>query len=221
MSELLVSEKDLGFARLMVENLSTILLTTQELYKLRTLLKDLASKETCEIFCCLYRTWCHSPVATLALCLQSGCYKHVRTIIQVISTTDITIDILIELDKLVQLIESPTFTHMRMHLLDVENNTDLIHAFYGLLMLLPQSNAFHTLKNRLSCIPPIPLPQGRSPSKPKSASPLKNLEEIDFESLTSHYMALQDQHAKHHRELKKKCLTNTVVLLPNQKGSSP
>ncbi|XP_071746617.1 protein VAC14 homolog [Lepeophtheirus salmonis] len=221
-SELLVSEKNLHFARLMVENLSTILLTTQELCELRNALKDLNSKEACEIFCCLYRTWCHSPVATLALCLLSGCYKHVGSLIQIISTTDITIEILVELDKLVQLIESPIFTHMRMQLLDTENNSDLIHAFYGLLMLLPQSNAFNILKTRLSCIPPVSNHQGSVrqfiQSKPSTR---KYLDEIDFESLSTHYIDLQEQHKKQYKESKKRELLNQVVVKNTRTSISP
>lgn len=99
-----------------------------------------------------------------------------------------TVDFLMEVDKLVQLIESPIFTcefetdvdflrffpHMssclhphlnnvslyflscpdlRLQLLDVENNPYLIKALYGLLMLLPQSQAFQLLSHRLRCVP--------------------------------------------------------------------
>ena len=91
-SELLVLEDNLKFARLMVETLSTILLTSSELFELRTKLKviyklknsfcalrtmtgsggtyhlhlcqELGSKESCRLFCCLYQTWCHSQVSS-------------------------------------------------------------------------------------------------------------------------------------------------------------
>lgn len=42
---------------------------------------------------------------------------------------------------------------MRLQLLDVHNNQDLIKSLYGLLMLLPQSEAFKLLRYRLDCIP--------------------------------------------------------------------
>ena len=64
MSELLVMEENLKFARVMVETLSTILLTSSELFELRSKLKDLVSSESCQLFCCLYQTWCHSQVST-------------------------------------------------------------------------------------------------------------------------------------------------------------
>ena len=65
MSELLVMEENLKFARVMVETLSTILLTSSELFDLRSKLKELVSSESCQLFCCLYQTWCHSQVSNV------------------------------------------------------------------------------------------------------------------------------------------------------------
>ena len=114
MSELLVLEDNLKFARIMVETLSTILLTSSELFELRGKLKDLSSKESCQLFCCLYQTWCHSQVSTLALCLLSGCYSHAGDIVRLIGDQEVTVDMLTQLDRLVQLMESPIFTFLRM-----------------------------------------------------------------------------------------------------------
>lgn len=44
-------------------------------------------------------------------------------------------------------------TDLRLQLLDVQHNQDLIRSLYGLLMLLPQSEAFKLLRFRLDCIP--------------------------------------------------------------------
>ena len=55
MSELLVLEENLKFARVMVETLSTILLTSSELFELRSKLKDLSASDSCQLFCCLYQ----------------------------------------------------------------------------------------------------------------------------------------------------------------------
>ena len=41
-----------------------------------------------------------------------------------------------------------------MELLDSTRNADLLYALYGLLMFLPQCQAFHCLKDRLACLPP-------------------------------------------------------------------
>merc|ERR1711874_826382 len=111
-------------------------------------LKELSSKESCQLFCCLYQTWCHSQIATVALCLLSGCYAHAGDLIRIIGDQEVTVEMLTELDRLVQLLESPIFTPLRMELLD--NDQDLISALYGLLMLLPQSEAFQLVRGRLA-----------------------------------------------------------------------
>lgn len=36
---------------------------------------------------------------------------------------------------------------------DYEDAQNLANALFGLLMLLPQTDAFHMLKNRLQCVP--------------------------------------------------------------------
>ena len=76
-----------------------------------------------------------------------------------------------QIDKLVQLIESPVFTctrlnllsmihhelikvllALRLQLLEPERNPYLFKCLYGLLMLLPQSSAFISLRNRLGAV---------------------------------------------------------------------
>ena len=44
---------------------------------------------------------------------------------------------------------------LRLQLLDTENSVALVKCLYGLLMLLPQSDAFRTLQRRLDCIPKV------------------------------------------------------------------
>lgn len=70
---------------------------------------------------------------------------------------EITLELLGELDKLVQLIESPIFAALRLTLVSKANNCAdaqyLAHALFGILMLLPQTEAFDTLRNRLQCVP--------------------------------------------------------------------
>ncbi|KAL4630309.1 hypothetical protein GN956_G15730 [Arapaima gigas] len=153
MAEILLKEEDLKFASTMVQTLNTILLTSAELFQLRNQLKDLRTQESCDLFCSLYRSWCHNPVATVSLCFLTQNYHHAYDLIQKFGDLEVTVDFLIEVDKLVQLIESPIFTYLRLQLLDVENNPYLIKALYGLLMLLPQSQAFTLLSHRLRCVP--------------------------------------------------------------------
>jgi vacuole morphology and inheritance protein 14 len=82
-----------------------------------------------------------------------------------------TVNMLIQIDKLVQLLESPVFTcklylmqlvlitepvpDLRIQLLEPEKYPHLYKCLYGLLMLLPQSSAFAALKNRLNSVSAI------------------------------------------------------------------
>uniref|UniRef100_A0ACB8EBM4 PtdIns(3,5)P(2) sythesis regulation factor n=2 Tax=Sphaerodactylus townsendi TaxID=933632 RepID=A0ACB8EBM4_9SAUR len=153
MADILLREEDLKFASTMVHTLNTILLTSSELFQLRNQLNDLKTLESRNLFCCLYRSWCHNPVTTVSLCFLTQNYKHAYDLIQKFGDLEVTVDFLIEIDKLVQLIECPIFTYLRLQLLDVKNNPYLIKALYGLLMLLPQSSAFQLLSHRLQCVP--------------------------------------------------------------------
>ena len=168
----------------------------------------------------LYKSWCHNPVSTFALCLMAQYYEHAVALLQSLQVIpndvlsmkekkskktwrwhvrrrflfflsllsaefEITVNLLIQVDKLVQLIESPVFTckvHMeweergvkkvpllyvlyvlnkvslfffldlRLQLLEPERYPHLFKCLYGLLMLLPQSTAFATLRNRLTSV---------------------------------------------------------------------
>ncbi|XP_044519032.1 protein VAC14 homolog [Gracilinanus agilis] len=153
MADILLREEDLKFASTMVHTLNTILLTSTELFQLRNQLKDLKTLESQSLFCCLYRSWCHNPVTTVSLCFLTQNYQHAYDLIQKFGDLEVTVDFLTEVDKLVQLIECPIFTYLRLQLLDVKNNPYLIKALYGLLMLLPQSSAFQLLSHRLQCVP--------------------------------------------------------------------
>ncbi|XP_029641338.1 protein VAC14 homolog [Octopus sinensis] len=76
LSEILMQEEDASFACIMVQTLNTILLTSTELFELRNQLKDLKTPESCSLFTCLYKSWCHGPVATVSLCYLTQNYEH-------------------------------------------------------------------------------------------------------------------------------------------------
>lgn len=199
MADILLKEEDLKFASTMVQTLNTILLTSAELFQLRNQLKDLRTPESCTLFCCLYRSWCHNPVATVSLCFLTQNYKHAYDLIQKFGDLEVTVDFLMEVDKLVQLIESPIFTYLRLQLLDVENNPYLIKALYGLLMLLPQSQAFQLLSHRLRCVPNPELMRTVDESKymdskqQLSAKRVPHVQ-IDYNELLQHFDRVQSKH---------------------------
>lgn len=199
MADILLKEEDLKFASTMVQTLNTILLTSAELFQLRNQLKDLRSQESCTLFCCLYRSWCHNPVATVSLCFLTQNYKHAYDLIQKFGDLEVTVDFLMEVDKLVQLIESPIFTYLRLQLLDVENNPYLIKALYGLLMLLPQSQAFQLLSARLRCVPNPDLMRTVDESKymdskQPAVSKRASHAQIDYNELLQHFDHVQSKH---------------------------
>ncbi|XP_075554771.1 protein VAC14 homolog [Dermacentor variabilis] len=200
LSEILLGREDLRFAAHMVQTLNTILLTSTELFELRNQLKDLNTKESCSLFCCLYRSWCHNPVATISLCLLTQNYEHTCSLLHLFSDMEVTVEFLTEIDKLVQLIESPIFTYLRLQLLDSPQQSYLVKSLYGLLMLLPQSEAFHTLRTRLACLPHPSLQQmdtGTTIRKTvESSSAERCKSEIDFQELLEHFQKVQESHKK-------------------------
>ena len=60
-----------------------------------------------DLFASLYKSWCVSPVAAIGLSFLSGCYRHAGDLIRIIGDDEINTEMLVELDRLVQLIESP------------------------------------------------------------------------------------------------------------------
>ena len=85
---------------------------------------------------------------------MSQAYEHASDLLYTISELEVTVNLLVQIDKLVQLIESPVFSGLRLQLLEPDRNPYLFKCLYGILMLLPQSSAFLTLKNRLDAIGP-------------------------------------------------------------------
>ena len=69
----------------------------------------------------------------------------------------------------------------------------LLKALWGILMLLPQSPAFHTLKNRLAAVPEIGLLRLQLEVR-KTAPTADRGGAIDFKSLLKTYRAVQEKH---------------------------
>uniref|UniRef100_A0A2K6RIM0 Protein VAC14 homolog n=1 Tax=Rhinopithecus roxellana TaxID=61622 RepID=A0A2K6RIM0_RHIRO len=214
MADILLREEDLKFASTMVHALNTILLTSTELFQLRNQLKDLKTLESQNLFCCLYRSWCHNPVTTVSLCFLTQNYRHAYDLIQKFGDLEVTVDFLAEVDKLVQLIECPIFTYLRLQLLDVKNNPYLIKALYGLLMLLPQSSAFQLLSHRLQCVPNPELLQTEDSLKAAPKSQKADSPSIDYAELLQHFEKVQNKHleVRHQRSGRADHLDRRVVL---------
>ncbi|KAI1306433.1 hypothetical protein EDD11_004764 [Mortierella claussenii] len=212
LAEILEKDEDLEFANTMVQNLNIILITAPELADLRKRLKTVDSRDGQALFTVLYKSWCHNPVSTFALCLMAQYYEHAVALLQSFAEFEITVNLLIQVDKLVQLIESPVFTYLRLQLLEPERYPHLFKCLYGLLMLLPQSTAFATLRNRLTSVssmgfihlvPKIPSTGGVHGSLPSSNSAsgvTGSARTKASSSITPSSYGATSHHANHHPE---------------------
>ena len=90
-----------------------------------------------DLFIALFSSWCHNPVATFSLCLLSQAYNLSSKLILRFAEVDVTVGFLMQIDKLIQLIESPVFINLRLQLLEVttKHHNDLLKSLYGLLMV--------------------------------------------------------------------------------------
>ncbi|KAJ7774089.1 armadillo-type protein, partial [Mycena olivaceomarginata] len=122
------------YRTVIVQKLNIILITSPELADFRKRLKSLETRQDGQaLFTTLYRSWCHNAA-----------YEHASNLLSIFADLEITVPMLVQVDKLVQLIESP--------LLEPERYPYLFKCLYGLLMLLPQSSAFVSLRNRLNAV---------------------------------------------------------------------
>ncbi len=172
----------LEFVATMVQTLNLILLTASELNNLRQLLENSfseseqtendsgassltrvspsrvnrhhATNEGARVFAALFHCWSNNPVSTFSLCLLARAYDLAFALVKKFSELEVTVGFLMQVDKLIHLIESPIFVHLRLRLLDVEApyHTYLLKSCYGLLMLLPQSDAYRSLDDRLTSV---------------------------------------------------------------------
>ncbi|ESK95145.1 heat repeat containing protein [Moniliophthora roreri MCA 2997] len=202
-AEILEKEEDLEFASVIVQKLNMILITSPELADFRKRLKSLETRQDGQaLFITLYRSWCHNAVAVFSLCLLAQAYEHASNLLYIFADLEITVQMLVQIDKLVQLIESPVFTYIRLQLLEPERYPHLFKCLYGLLMLLPQSSAFVSLRNRLNAVnsagflhiaPKVPV--GALSSRSKLVR-----DEIKWQELLQHFRSVQSRHEKARRQ---------------------
>lgn len=104
-----------------------------------------------------FPAWCVNPFAALALCWLTENYVVAYEITQNLANEEFSISLLLQADKLVQLLESPVFVHVRLQLLSAPSPAlvMLLQSLYGLLMILPQSDSYRLLQNRLTGITPL------------------------------------------------------------------
>lgn len=202
---ILQSEQDLDFASLLVQTLNLILLTSSELFDLRSLLKQsLVTDQGRDLFISLYKCWCHNPVSTYSLCLLAQCYELGCALVFHFAEIEVTVPFMMQLDKLVQLIESPIFIHLRLQLLEPDRHPFLLKSLYGLLMLLPQSSAFNFLKTRLESVSTLGsnkyIPESQYAISSRHTSAGKETDSLNFSDLLGQFRATQIKHQSLRKE---------------------
>jgi vacuole morphology and inheritance protein 14 len=116
-------------------------------------------------------------------------------------------------------LESPIFIRLRLQLLEVntKDHADLLKSLYGLLMLLPQSQAYKTLSDRLATVSSLHLHIGfaQTPvsssavaaSSKHSKASSNAIPTIDYEELLVWFESVQEKHnAFRHAVLREKSL---------------
>nr|GEU63934.1 protein VAC14 homolog [Tanacetum cinerariifolium] len=203
LSTILEGEADLDYASTLVQALNLILLTSSELTGLRDLLKlSLYNAAGKDFFLSLYASWSHSSMAIISLCFLAQAYQHASSVVQSLTEEDINVRFLVQLDKLIHLLETPIFAYLRLQLLEPGRYIWLLKALYGLLMLLPQqSTAFKILRTRLKTVPSYSFKREQT----THALSGNNVNEdprylhngIDFASWLQHFEQMQKQHRVH------------------------
>lgn len=211
LAKILSACEDLEFVSLMVQTLNLILMTATELFELRASIKQSLftedKSEGTQLFITLYNCWCHNPVSTFTLCLLAQTYELASAVAFQLADIEVTVNFLMQIDKLVQLLESPIFIHLRLQLLEPKLYPFLLKSLYGLLMLLPQSGAFKSLKERLesvttlgllNCIPEsefaVPSLKNLNNKPDARRLNLRETERLNFQDLLLQFKIIQARH---------------------------
>lgn len=102
------------------------------------------------------------------------------------------------------------FAALRLTLVTVDRSADsrhLIRALFGILMLLPQTDAFHLLRNRLQCVPRYNYDSNDTLSE--SGKSVEDRSPVDFDVLFEHFRSIQTQHQQIRIAMKRR----NVILL--------
>ena len=173
-----------------------ILVASQELKPLRRRIRALDTREHQQLFVRLYRCWSHNAISALCLCLLTQSYEHAYNVLRIFADLDVSLSMLLQVDKLVQLIESPIFTSLRLQLLEPEQHPFLVKCLYGMLMLLPQSSAFATLRNRLQAVHGLGHLTMPNDERPHTRYARQATPDVPWNELLQHFRTVQLRHER-------------------------
>lgn len=156
--------RELQFVSSFVQQLCHVLLNSQEAKSLRDSLRDCIGhrsdseldRRRTRLFHILLHCFAHNLVASTALCLWGGAFRTASLFLSSIDPLDIHLMFLLELDKLVEMIERPLFRHLHVRMLECDKDpmaegsgTMLFQVLKVLLMIIPQSTCYNLLRDRL------------------------------------------------------------------------
>ena len=159
-----VLSPDLNFVSSFVQQMSHVLLATDEAKDLRELLRDCIGKGTkserdkrrTKLFHILLYSFSHNLTASTSLCLWAGAYRTASCFLQSIDPLDIHLIFLLEVDQMVELLERPLFRHLHLRMFEADENPHsegsgamLFRTLALVLMIVPQSTCYRILRDRL------------------------------------------------------------------------
>lgn len=146
-SDSLSKIKDIDFISEMVLKLNFFLLCEASTKEVRNYLMKYKEEKT--FFEKIFKIWSYNPVASLFLCIVAEYFELCFNLILKFGDVKLDNDYHIQLSKIVQLIESSLFNNIRIRLLEPMKNIYLVKTLYGILMLLPEGDAYNALENRM------------------------------------------------------------------------
>lgn len=108
---------DLSFVSSLVQHMSHVLLNSKEAKEVRDVLKDCIcsgavteeDRQRSRLFHILLHSFSHNIAATVSLCLWCGAYRTASKLLSGINPLDINLVFLLEIDRVVEMLERPFF----------------------------------------------------------------------------------------------------------------
>jgi vacuole morphology and inheritance protein 14 len=152
-SDFLENNKNYTFISKMVNYLNQYLINEPNGFNFRKSLinkkDDENGNKNNELFLKMYKIWSFNPISLIVFCVITEHFKLTYNIILNLIKIQLDNDYYLHLGQLIQLLESNLYDYIRIRLLDPIKNIYLIKALYGILMLLPQGQAYNILSNRM------------------------------------------------------------------------
>ena len=108
---------DLKFVSACIQNMNHVIFNTEEARPLRETLKDCIAIQAdtdvylqrSRLFQILHHSFSHNIAATVTLCLWVGAYGTAHVVVNTIDPLDINLPFLLEIDRLIEMLERPLF----------------------------------------------------------------------------------------------------------------